>query len=341
MNDNERGAKFIYLNLTFKHILGTIRPFETILMILTIAIGFLGFLFAKNSIKHNFQNRAEDVMQSTIYNIDLADKEIDLRLKASIIAINESFKNKKNYTISDLQDLSKLLHITTVYFFGKDGLLKMTTGEKSQTKEHSKLQETFSIINIEQCETQMCGDKLCRNGHEVLNCQMQRTIARNVISNPDKFFTHPIIRKISLPKKIPAKWMFFYSQALERLFVLVIAGDDFDVIIKEKIDAHEGFVNYISITDDKGNIITEVGDRKGGFVLSKSFGDKWVYEVGDKKFEYSYLLNMEFNKSELEKQSKVLGILFTSIIILIIILIAIIRNRIYIQNMILRELKQN
>ena len=169
MTQDTKEAKFIYLNLTFRHMLSTVRPFEIILMVLIVLIGMWSFLFTKNSLRESFQNRADDVTQSTIASIELLDNQMTLRLEASIFAINEMLKNNKNYNNEDLTNLAKKFKITTAYLFGRDGFLKMTTGEKGQTKEHSKFQETFSIIDVEQCKNQMCGEKLCRTGDAILN----------------------------------------------------------------------------------------------------------------------------------------------------------------------------
>jgi hypothetical protein len=339
MNKETKEAKFIYLNLTLKHMLSTVRPVEIILMLLVCIIGMWSFLVTRHSLIESFENRADDVTQSAVASIELLENEMTLRLEASTIAINEILKNKKNYTNEDLKNLAKRFNITTIYLFGQDGFLKMTTGEKNQTQEHSKFQETFSIIDVEQCKTQMCGDAPCRKGDAVLNCQMQRTLAKDVFKNPNKLFTYPVTKKISLPKRIPAKWMFFYSKEIERLIVLVISGDDFNLIIEDKLKAHDGFINHISLTDNKGNIITEIGKKDKGFKISKNMNYKWEYNLENQNFIHSYILNIEFSKTEFNKHSRLLQILFLIVMGLIVALIFIIRNRIYIQNAILKELK--
>jgi hypothetical protein len=180
----------------------------------------------------------------------------------------------------------------------------------------------------------MCGGKLCRNPQQIENCRAKRQTVLNAIKNPNQIFFLPFYNvKIytNVQKETPAKWAISYNKQTDKIFDLFYSGEDITNILEDTLNAHSKFINQIILSDNKGNLIANTKSKaiKGEIQIELPFGKKWFFDVNGDILEYSYILKMTFDTSELKTQILILKIMFTMIVFLTIILVILFRLKFF------------
>lgn len=298
----------------------SLRSFEIILIILVLVIGLTTSF---HYVKKYFVEQAKGIMENTAMNLSKIEEEMTKSLINASIAIQEMFLRNPKVTRVELIQLANTLGVTTISLFNPDGHFFLTSGKAlDKNYELYNFYQEMSVTNTEQCGKQICGDKPCHEGYAVQNCKAIRGMFQETLAHPYKMLSVPMFA--SMPRKIPSMWVISYNPILDKIFDISYSGID---IIDSNLNVHKGYINYIAITDDEGNLIAETGKAdKNAMQISMPYGKKWSFNINGERKYHSYKLKMEF---DIAKQVALLRYLFILITIFVVTLIIIIRMRFY------------
>lgn len=302
-----------------------------IIILLTLLLGFSSLFLSERYIKKQFAKRSFDLAKNTVSSVSTIEIEMDKSLKAAAFVAEERLLNGTLKTEQDLINIKNELGVTALSILdGNTGKLLITTNQVFD--KNNQFYKELSLKDVEQCETQKCGDKFCRIGYEILNCKIKRTETIDAIKNPGQLYLIPMMR-VNLysdtPIKSPAKWVVLYNKKLNKIIDVFYAKRDITKILEEYIDIHSDTINYISLTDDRGNLIVDAGIKQDAtsHIVSLPFSKSWSFSIeGAEVVNYKYIINIQFSKKERNKQILVTRILFITIILLIMALLWAVRS---------------
>ena len=300
----------------------SLRLFGVILIALVLIFGIIGLVTSLNYVKNSFSEQANNITKNTASNLQMLTDEMEKTLKNASIATQEIFLRNPNLSRVELIKLANALGVTAISLFNPDGHFFLTTSmalEPSYDKYW--YYKELSVTSLEYCDKTLPLDGNAE-------CKIVHGTFKKSLDHPYQSFSVPMFG--SEPRKTPSMWAISYNPIVGKIFDVSYSGIDIGKIVNETLEIHKGYVTYIAITDNEGNIITEAGAKnKNTMEASIPYGKKWHFEVEGKPIYYSYNLKMEFDKTELNKQLFALKVLFTIIMILAIFLIIVIRLRFY------------
>jgi len=304
--------------LKFTKIFGNLKILLSIFLL--FLIGF--YIFLEININKKFTEQSAEIAK----NISIIFKNDEENLKDKLFLALQFIKN--DLTNQNLSKAKLIEYLHTLNIFGIDVYDKK--GFMVETDASIQFEKDVSAIDIKQCETQMCGGKLCRaEFSEIQNCKIRRMIHVNSIKNPNVFFdlpiTVPIVFMHHKMEKMPAKAAHFYSSKLEKIISVMFIDKEINKTLEEalKINTH---LRYIALKDNSGNLITEIGKKeKDSLTIEVPFEKEWNMNIEGKDVVYSYVLSAEFSKKSLKKEVLIFRILFGIIFMLIILIFFILR----------------
>jgi hypothetical protein len=304
--------------LKFTKIFGNLKILLSIFLL--FLFGF--YVFLEININKKFKEQSLEIAKNVSFAIEITKNEMREKLIISLLFAEKELANSK-LSKAKLIELAKLLNIFGIDVYNKNGFLLETDANISFSNESS-------VLNLKECETDLCDGKVCRKTEsEILNCKIRRNLMNLAVKDVNIFYELPLTMQAVFMhhkiQKMPAKAMHFYSSKLEKIISVMFIDKEINKTLEEALKINT-YLQYIALKDSSGNLITEIGKKeKDNLTIDVTFEKEWNVNIEGKDVVYSYVLSAEFSKKSLKKEVLIFRILFGIIFMLIILIFFILR----------------
>jgi hypothetical protein len=303
----------------------------------------LVYFLLHNFVTKQFYQKAEEVTKTLIFAVESIEEEIDKTLTISSLLVADKLKNKEIKSDLDLQELASKIGVTTISILSDKTGKFIFTSSGNFSREHSFYQD-LSLLDLNQCSTQMCDGKLCRTPKEIANCKMKRSEVLRIVSSSYSKKTHLPIYMPPLYSDVkntaPVKWIVSHNPALGVIIDIFYSKKELDKILSQFLQIHAGYLKYVLITDANGNKVLEEGKPSfGALTISLPMNRKWEFQIDGQKVIYNYNIVAEFSKKDLYFHLAITFALFFIIILLSVFALSIFRLKMWDRDDLIHALK--